>query len=733
MASSFSWGKAEAGKGTKEGKMRVNTRKLRLALVLALGVVLLLAGMARAAPTEVWVDDGWAGCTPGDPVDGHTCDVDAFGTIQEGIDAVDASGTVHVYDGIYNENVVINTSLTLEAASSPIIDGGGALGPAVHITADDVTFQGFIIRDFTCTPAAGIGAIWVEGGDGAKIDSNIVYDITSQVADPAGIGIDVHASNVEVTNNEIYDVDSIGIRVRHDWDTPPTVSNNILLENNTVYHTGNSGVLVTGYAKGVTIRNNEIYESLEPTPYNLFVHYGASDITIGGEGNHIHDAYANIVLAGCDNVTIKDNTIEGATPLPSNPSVKGKNIYILSDYGPWYDLDALSTNVEIVGNDILNADGWGVRILNAYAADPSAMAATTTINFNNIVGNTEYGVENGIATDVDAENNWWGANDGPSTSPGSGDKISTNVDADPWLEINISANPASIPANGTSTSTITADMTENSDGYDTSVLGHIPDGTSIEFETTKGSIGSPAITKPTTDGEAQATLTSSTTPETATLTASAPPHTAPATITTTVEFIAGLPYTVTLTANPTTIVANGVTTSTLTATVKDASANAVADGTIVYFSTDLGILAALSRDMVVKTTTDGVATAVLTSTKRAGVATAEAASDGFSDSAEVTMLPRPPKRKKPGRGAVLPVGPVRFVWRARGGAAQYHLKVWRKGESWELVINKVLARRRFRKRLAAGRYKWKVRAGLGGGVWGPWPTERPRWWRFRVR
>ena len=360
-------------------------------------------------------------------------DTDLFyPTIQDAIDAAVAYDTINVDDGTYTEQLVIDVSgLTVQAASSPVIDGGGMLGPGVHITAADVTFQGFTVTDFTCTPTSGIGAILVEG-DGAIIDDNEIYDITSTTEDPAGIGIDVHASNVEVTINIVHDVGSIGIRVRHDWDTAPTVSNNVLLEENEVYRTANSGVLVTGYAKGVTIRENEIYESLEPTPYSLFVHYGAEDVLI--EDNIIRDPYDsiyghNVVLAGCDNVTISGNAITGAT--------SGKSIYLLSDYSPWVDAELLSTNVNITNNDIQNGK-WGVRIVNAGATDPSQMAATTTINFNNISGNSDYGVENTIDTPVDATYNWWGHATGadhtsnPHGTGGGGDTVSDNVDFIPW-------------------------------------------------------------------------------------------------------------------------------------------------------------------------------------------------------------------------------------------------------------------------------------------------------------
>jgi hypothetical protein len=262
---------------------------------------------------------------------------------------------------------------------------------------------------------------------------NTIKDICSTTTVPYGIGIDVTANNVVVTGNTVHDVDSIGIRVRHDWATPPTTSNNILIENNEVYHTGNSGVLITGYAKGVTIKGNEIYESLTTgTAYGVLLCMNPSYVTI--ENNYIHDSYANIVIAGAHHITMSGNDIGPAT----NDPYPGKNIYVLNDYNAWTDTkDTLSTEIDIVNNSIHDG-AYGVRIRNIGAADPTLMATTTTINCNNIVGNTGYGVQNQIATDVDATNNWWGHASGPShsTNPlGLGDAVSDNVDYSQWAYI----------------------------------------------------------------------------------------------------------------------------------------------------------------------------------------------------------------------------------------------------------------------------------------------------------
>ena len=372
-------------------------------------------------------------------------DRDHFDYIQPAINEASHQDTIFVHDGIYNENILIDKELIIRGTSLPTIDGRGVLWvPAVEISGDGVTFQGFIVRNFKADEYHDSAAIFVHSSD-VTIKTNIIEDILSSTTEPFGMGIDVWTesgtnTNVEITSNVVRNVDSVGIRMRDNWDNPSGVETGILIKNNRVYKTGNTGVLITGYIKGVTILNNRIYKSLEPTPYNLFVHYGASNVLI--EDNHIYDTYGNVVLAGCNNVVVKNNIIEDAIPLPSNPDVKGKNVYILNDYGNWTgNSTLLTTHVTIVDNDILNG-GYGVRFLyTANDGDPSSMTLTTTINHNTIYGNTIYGIENGIETDVNATYNWWNTNTGPyhsTTNPsGLGDAVSDNVVYNPWLNLTL--------------------------------------------------------------------------------------------------------------------------------------------------------------------------------------------------------------------------------------------------------------------------------------------------------
>ena len=78
---------------------------------------------------------------------------------------------------------------------------------------------------------------------------------------------------------------------------------------------------------------------------------------------------------------------------------------------------------------------------------------------------------------LDAENNWWGTNSDPSvyTAAVSGGP----VDVMPWLVMGTTASPSSVTAGGSSV--ISADLTRNSAGEDTSSGGYVPDGIPVTF------------------------------------------------------------------------------------------------------------------------------------------------------------------------------------------------------------------------------------------------------------
>jgi hypothetical protein len=139
---------------------------------------------------------------------------------------------------------------------------------------------------------------------------------------------------------------------------------------------------------------------------------------------------------------------------------------------------------------------------------PDPFASNIVVRFNRIVGNLAGGIAiiDGYSGVLDAENNWWGCNTGPDTT--GCDAVNINIDANPWLTLRLSAAPSSIFVG--SHATLTADLTVNSNGADTSAAGYLLDGMPIAFSGTLGSVA-PASAG-TVGGKAQSRYTAGTIP-----------------------------------------------------------------------------------------------------------------------------------------------------------------------------------------------------------------------------
>ena len=173
--------------------------------------------------------------------------------------------------------------------------------------------------------------------------------------------------------------------------------------------------------------------------------------------------------------------------------------------------------------------------------------------------------------------------------------------------IDVTAAPTSITANGVTTSTITVQLKDANGNNLTS------GGDTVGLATTLGSLGS--VTD-NLDGTYTATLTSATTTGTATVTGTV--NAAAITDNAVVNFIPGPADATTslITAAPTSIVADGVTTSTITVQLKDANGNNLTSGgDTVALATTLGSLGSVTDNL------DGTYTATLTSATTTGTAT----------------------------------------------------------------------------------------------------------------
>lgn len=329
----------------------------------------LCAGMA-------WATDRYVSTT-GSNTNSGTSWNDAWRDIQYAVSHVSVVGgdVIHVAAGTYNENVNITKSLTLQAASKPVIDGGQA-GACITITANGVTIDGFELKN-------GSHGIFSLDTDNSTIKNCDIHDnLCTSFGCGMGIGFwtgtgTVDFDNNTIVDNTIYNNDRQGIYIGWLSSSPPTV-----------------------YSDGNTIRGNTIYNN------------GLYTLTHGPD-----ESEYGIQLCFADNNTIQDNEIYG-----HNDWWFGQGIYLFASY----DNTVTGNNIHdnSYGINSWEGGGWTGRTIG-----------NNHINYNTIAGNG-FGMWNidGVAVTVDAECNWWGDASGPSgEGPGTGDAVSANVEYSPWL------------------------------------------------------------------------------------------------------------------------------------------------------------------------------------------------------------------------------------------------------------------------------------------------------------
>lgn len=422
-------------------------------------------------------------------------------TIGQAVANAGAGDTIEVAAGAYPEFVTIDKSLTLKGAQAG--NAGSAAragspgtesvvtGGAVDIEASDVTLDGF---SFNFAGTQVCVNCFNTGSSGVTIKNNVFSGYQKVFPGHAGHVTDalgVNASEgTEITGNYFTSPGSTAGAVKFFNGG----CNGTVVSNNTFNDASREGL---GYIfffcndqapSSVVVSGNHAQHSSGDTSGTSFAVFqrmaGAVEVTgntvTGARGSAIFFSL-NQALTGA--IDISGNTVTGGT---SNA------IRITGSGG------GAGTFV-ITGNDLS-----GNRFGFSAAAGALASGATVVLHGNDLSGNSVNGVFNGSAGGgVDATNNWWGCNSGPGASGCA--TVAGNVTFDPWLVLGVSASPSSVPTGGSST--VTADLTRNSDGADTSGSWTIPDGTSVGFATDLGSLS--ASSAGTSAGKASVTLSSS--------------------------------------------------------------------------------------------------------------------------------------------------------------------------------------------------------------------------------
>lgn len=360
-------------------------------------------------------------------------------TIQEAIDAVTtfAGDTIDVAAGEYEECVVINkNNLTLLGAQhdvDPRPSVGGRSGvesiiapyydfnvytglEVVRIEADNVIFNGFTVSPEFSSVVSG--------------DVDTVYQHDTHT------GTVVKYNIVTCTGDITHSDEAIQLKK----------CSNGVIEYNYVYHTKGNGFNFA-YSTDCTIRYNEAHDCGQggvDTWDGTIYTYSSNNIEV--IGNTIYSAHADGITFGGitgwpryrnTGGTIKDNTIYNATfngleIYADNVMVENNEIYNCAESA----IEIIGANVTVQNNS-LHGNEVGISVKDIFQITSTDVSA----NWNNIEGNTEYGVKNEAFKIVDATCNWWGHPGGPLrlnpddvwAGPKKADRVSRNVDYHPWL------------------------------------------------------------------------------------------------------------------------------------------------------------------------------------------------------------------------------------------------------------------------------------------------------------
>ena len=307
----------------REGNVARKIVPIVLVLAMVLGLSLTLPAPAAAEDSEsTWyVDD--------DRIQYPAAD---FQSIQAAVGGASDGDTIIVYPGRYEENVVVDKSVTIESkqgAGETTVESGVTDGRIFEVKVNDVTISGFTITSTVsdigvylddvehCTVSKNTlhghdWAIWIDRGSNNMLTENEVY------SNQGGIYL-VSAKNNVLESNELHDNSSQGISLTLSVENTIVtneVHNNqdgVFLRNDSVSNALVGNTVCSNSRDGIWLsdsRNNSVTGN---TIYENWVHGVCLQSSSAGnfvEGNTIYEnGDKGISLHGSNGNTLKGNRL----------------------------------------------------------------------------------------------------------------------------------------------------------------------------------------------------------------------------------------------------------------------------------------------------------------------------------------------------------------------------------------------------------------------------------------
>ncbi len=307
---------------------------------------------------------------------------------------------------------------SVAGANVVIADNGGQTSLTDTVlrldSTSNVTVDNLNVSSVSGTSGTGFS---VNSCAGALLQNNAIGNRVIGLAINSG-------SDVQVLNNAFT---GTGIGGNYALDianvTPNTLSKAIFVSGNT-YNGGGSGLHLSNLV-------NQVIGDTSVTGAN---------VVMADNGGQTSLTDTVLRLDSTDNATVKNLELSLATGSGGTGlSVNNSNNLTLTENNIAKRSNGISLNGgagthSLTCNVVTFSSDAGINISNAQA----------TLTNNTFKGNNTAVRNNSPANLINAENNYWGAANGPSNLGGSGDSYTGNIDADPFL--NATPGCASLPA-----------------------------------------------------------------------------------------------------------------------------------------------------------------------------------------------------------------------------------------------------------------------------------------------